>query len=567
MLQHLYIRNFALIEELSVSFDKGLTIVTGQTGAGKSVLIGALNQVLGARASTDMIRSGTEKAVIEATLSVRNRTELDTLLEETGIEPGPEIILRREINLRGSSRCFINDTPCPLQILRQTGDRLIDLHGQHEHQLLLRQETHISMLDAFAGLTPEVEHYRALLEKFRDQKKKMIQLRQEAGEMQKQKDMLQYQLNELDSLGLRHGEDEELEEEINILENAETLFESCSSLKALLYDNETSAFVQLSEALHTLQNIATIDKTLETSMEDLQGATSIVEELSRTFRNYTQQLEFNPSRLDDLRQRQHQLQKITKKYARPLPDLILYRDAITARLDDQASYDENISLLEGKLEALAGELSGIAEKLHDKRKTASLELSRTITGELSKLGIPYSVLPVNISLAESPDGELTVHATKCRALCDGADIVEFMISTNPGEAPRPLQKTASGGEISRIMLAIKTALASSTSLPILIFDEIDTGISGTVAEAVGKSLKALAGLHQIIAITHLPQIAAMADNHLFVEKKVSSSRTRSMVRSLDRKEHVHAVAQLIGGNQPSDATMKVAAQMVDSAGT
>ncbi|MEC9487837.1 MAG: DNA repair protein RecN [Prosthecochloris sp.] len=564
MLSHLYIRNFALIEELSIPFDDGLTIITGETGAGKSILIGALGQVLGARGKSDLVRSGSEKAVIEATLTSPRRPQLDALLNEAGIEHGDEIILRREISLKGSSRCFINDSPCTLQVLRKAGDILIDLHGQHEHQLLLHQETHASMLDAFAGLQPDVADYKALLARYRKCQRTIQDLRSEQHQLREQQQLLQFQLDELDALDLDIGEEEELESETRLLENAETLFESSSSLCRELYDKEDSAFVQLSEALHQLERLAGIDRQLTDRLEELQQATSLVEELSRTFRSYRETIDFNPSKLDDLRQRQLQLQKIKKKYGRPIDELIAYRDEIAGQLAGSRLSETQIEELETEQKDLQKKLSAAAGSLRKARKEASGRLSGIIVSELQKLGIPHPEFIITITPEPGPDGELNIDGTPCKALPDGADTIEFQITTNPGEPPRPLVKTASGGEISRIMLALKTALAATADLPILVFDEIDTGISGSVAEAVGRSLKQLSALHQIISITHLPQIAAMADTHLVVEKQLERERTRSSVLRLGPDEHVAAVARLISGNRPSDASLDVAAQLIET---
>jgi len=565
MLTHLYIRDFALIEELSLAFSSGLTIITGETGAGKSILMGALNQVLGVRASTDLVRSGSKKAVIEATLTGYDRTRTDQLLEDAGIDSGEEIILRREIQLKGQSRCFINDTPCTVQVLRQIGDQLIDLHGQHEHQLLLHQETHGVMLDQYASIESLTTQYSIVYQQLQEERKKLLELTMRAEMLEKQKGMLEYQHQELMSLNLKIDEEAGLEEEILLLENAETLTEQCDTINDELYDNERSAFVLISEAVHHLEKLARIDTTFIARVEELQNARSLVEELSRTLRSYGGGIEYNQEQLENLRERQLKLQKIKKKYGKSIEELLLFQDELSQELSLQEDLDDRLKAVETTIASLKTTLSAIAIEIHDARQKASFELQEIISGELAGLGIPHSEFRVHLSAEASPDGDISANGECYRAFHTGYDIIEFLISTNPGEEPKPLGKVASGGEISRIMLALKRALATNARLPILVFDEIDTGISGAVAEAVGKSLKMLSRLHQIISITHLPQIAAMADTHLFVEKNVHENRTHTTVRQLDAEEHLKAVAQLFGGHHPSDASLKVAAQLLGAA--
>ncbi len=565
MLRQLYIRNFALIEELSIPFSPGLTIITGETGAGKSILMGALNQVLGVRASTDLVRSGSNKAVIEAILTGHDRKRTDPLLEEAGIDAAEDIILRREIQLKGQSRCFINDSPCTVQVLRQIGDQLIDLHGQHEHQLLLHQDTHGIMLDDYASLGALTTRYGTVYHQLREQRKKLLDLTTRAELLEKQKGMLEYQYRELESLGLQTDEEANLEEEILLLENAETITEHCSEITDELYDSERSAFVLISEAVHHLEKLSRIDKSCVARLEELENAKTLVEELSRTLRSYGDGIEFNQERLEHLRDRQLKLQKVKKKYGKSIEELLLFQQELAKDLSLQDDLDENIDAIGKTIASLQANLSAIAAEMHDIRAEAALELEKNMTAELALLGIPHSEFRVHLSAEASPEGDITANGNQYKALHNGYDIIEFLISTNPGEQPKSLGKVASGGEISRIMLALKRVLATNARLPILVFDEIDTGISGAVAEAVGRSLKQLSRLHQIIAITHLPQIAAMADTHLFVEKSVHEQRTVTTVRQLDADEQLRAVAQLFGGHHLSEASLNVAAQLMDGA--
>jgi DNA repair protein RecN (Recombination protein N) len=564
MLFSLYIRNFALIRELSVEFGPGLTIITGETGAGKSILIGALNLVLGERANSEMVRSGTSKAVIEAVLKNAGTEKINALLKTATIDPTPELIIRRELSSGGQSRCFINDTPCTTALLKQVGELLIDLHGQHEHQLLLRPETHETILDEYGAALPEVTVYRASRSLFQDLEQQLVRLKKNTAEIRDKKEMLDFQLNELNALDLKTGEEDSTETEITLLENAETLFSLSTALSDLLYNSEHSAYSSISTALHTLEKLASIDKRFAIHLEETRTAKSIVDELSRFSRSYASDIDFNPVRLDSLRERQLLLQRIGKKYGRSLPELIVLRDELDARIALENNLEEEIARIEHKITTQKAELSLNAERLSCKRQEAAHRLESAIQEHLAGLGIPNATFIVNLIHEERNDGEISIEEKTYAALPNGYDRIEFLISTNPGEKPRPLVKVASGGEISRVMLAIKSALAASAKLPILIFDEIDTGISGRIAEAVGKSLKALSRRHQIIAITHLPQIAAMADLHLSVEKSVHDDRTVTEVSVLDHESRLKAIAQLISGKNISPSSLSLAAELVAS---
>ena len=565
MLTSLYIKNFALIEELSIEFSKGLTIITGETGAGKSILIGALNLVLGSRASTDLIRSGCSKAVIEAILIPETPQRLATILEEAGLGIEEELILRREISAKGQSRCFINDSPCTLQVLKKAGDILIDLHGQHEHQLLLHPETHVSLLDESGQLTPLVESYRTTFENLKRKRRELEKLTADSNRLREKRDLLEYQLQELASLNLKQGEDVDIEEKITLHEHAETRFSLCSSLNELLYDNDRSAFVQLAEAVQQLSRLAGIDKSFSSYLEDAESAKTLVEELSRTVRHYSEDIEFNQEHLEILRERHMLLQRTGKKYGKSIEELIDFQEEIAAELSMENNLSERTEHIGSEIDSLRKELSNRAARLSAERHKTAAELEAAITRELESLGIPHCIFKVMITKDSSDDGDIIHNGNRYSALENGYDRIEFLISTNVGELPKPLAKIASGGEISRVMLAMKSVLAENTRLPILIFDEIDTGISGAVADAVGRSLRGLSRTHQIILITHLPQIAAMADRHLSVEKTVEGNRTISKVRKLDDEDHIAAVANLISGRQRSDSSLRAAAELVEHA--
>ncbi len=565
MLCSLYIKNFALIQELTVDFDPGLTIITGETGAGKSILVGALNLVLGERASADLVRSGTAKAVIEAVLKEVHSEKIENLLSASNIETAQELILRRELSSSGQSRCFINDTPCTASLLKQAGEELIDLHGQHEHQLLLHPDTHETLLDDFARSATEVIAYKSIRSALQALQQQLSRLKKDAATIRDKKEMLDFQLNELNSVDLKHGEEESIETEITLLENAETLFTLSTALNEQLYDGDHSIYSAITSALHTLEKLGAIDKCFDMHIEETRTATSIIDELSRFTRSYISGIDFNPERLDTLRERQLQIQRLSKKYGRTHAELIELKNELEAKSALEENLEEELSRIELAITLRKTELSIQAATLSRKRQEAASRLEISIQEQLAELGIPHATFIVSITHEEHQKGEISIEGTTFTAFPGGYDKIEFLISTNPGEKPKPLIKVASGGEISRVMLAMKSALAESAKLPILIFDEIDTGISGRVAEAVGKSLRKLSRLHQIIAITHLPQIAAMADLHLGVKKTVQQERTVTEVTPLDHESRLQAIASLISGQQISASSLTLAAELIQGA--
>ena len=515
--------------------------------------------------SSDLVRSGSTKAVIEAVLKEVHSEKLDNLLKAAEIETTAELILRRELSSSGQSRCFINDTPCTAALLKQVGEILIDLHGQHEHQLLLHADTHETMLDDFAQTASEVSSYKAARSVLHELHKQLVVLKKEAAEIHDKKEILDFQLNELNALDLKSGEDESIETEITLLENAETLFSLSSSLNELLYDGEHSVYSSVAAALHTVEKLAGIDKRFDIHIEETRTAKSIIDELARFTRSYTSVIDFNPVRLDSLRERQLKLQRICKKYGLTISGLIELQNELDTKIALEGNLEEEVTDLQQQITVQRAELSILAGKLSLKRQDASKQLERDIQEQLAELGIANATFIVSITQEENGDGEITIEGNQFSAFSSGYDRIEFLISTNPGEKPRPLIKVASGGEISRIMLAMKSALAKSTKLPILIFDEIDTGISGRIAEAVGKSLKKLSRLHQIIAITHLPQIAAMAELHLQVQKSLQDQRSVTEVTTLDYESRLQAIAGLISGKDISPSSINLAAELVAAA--
>ena len=564
MLKSLYVRDFALIDELSVSFAPGLTIITGETGAGKSILMGALNMVLGERASAEVVRGGASKAVIEAVFGGEHYESIGAMLDEEEIERTEEIILRRDISASGQSRCFINDTPCTVALLKRVGQQLVDLHGQHDHQLLLHAETHAGMLDGFGLLHAETAQYRNTLEEYRKLRRELHSLTERADDLREKRDFIDYQYRELDAAALVAGEERAIDEEINLLENAETLYSLGTELGENLYESESSAYSTLASSVHLLEKLAAIDPRFEPYLEELRGATSTVEELNRFVGRYTGGIEFNRDRLEELRERQLLLQRLGKKHGKSIDELIALRDQLSEELSLEENVAGELAAIEADIQKARTALSASAGTLSEHRREAAKRLEQEIMAGLATLGIPRSAFEVRFTREAAPDGDIEIDGTRYKAFDNGCDRVEFMISTNLGESPKPLAKVASGGEISRVMLAMKSALARSAELPILVFDEIDTGISGKVAQSVGFSLKRLSRMHQIMAITHLPQIAAMGDLHLAVMKRIEGERTFTGVTPLDDARRVEEVARLFSGETISESSRKLAEELIEA---
>ena len=564
MLRSLYIRDYALIEELTIDFDNGLNIITGETGAGKSILIGALKLILGERASSDSIRTGTRKAIIEGIFDNSGSPSVQKLLQEHDFDITSEIILRREITA-SQSRAFINDSPANLQVVKEIASHLIDLHGQHEHQLLLRTETHIELLDSFGGLDAQIGAYKKqynVVSRLVRERNTLIAREQE---LRQQKELFEFQVREIDEVHPEEDEETALEAERTILENAERLYEATSSLHQILYEQDGAVSDQLARVCNELQDLARIDKELEGQAQEASSAHIIVTELAKFLQDYTAHIEFNPERLEHIRSRLGDLENLKRKYGGSVSAVIAYRQEIGAKYDVAKNFEAAIETINASIREEQASLSVLAHELSTGRHEVAERIETALVSELGKLGMADSRFEARITHRSSSSGWISGKKEgpeQVEAFPNGIDLVEFFISTNPGESIKPLAAVASGGEISRIMLALKTTLAKSERLPILVFDEIDTGISGPIARKVGENMRSLAQYHQIIAITHLPQIASLGNIHLRVSKSVSEGRTRTQVRRLSTDEHAAQVASLISGSEVTEAALESARELI-----
>jgi DNA repair protein RecN (Recombination protein N) len=565
MLKTIFIKNYALIEELSVEFERGLNIITGETGAGKSIIIDALSLILGERADTDAVRKGADKAIVEGVFDVDGNNKLKDLLGQQEIEFSDRLILRREVSAKGQSRSFINDSPVITAILKEVGDMLVDLHGQHEHQSLLRTETHIDLLDDYGRLEGLVNEFGQAYSKAHQTLNELKELKAKEQQLMERRALYEFQIKEIDAVNPHAGEEDELESELRILENAEKLFSSTERLYQMLYEGDNAVHGHIILARNELENLAAIDKAFEEPKNEANSAAAIVDELAKFIQQYNSKIEFNPNRLEEIRNRLGNITLLKKKYGGSLDSVIANWEKIMREFELANNFQAEIVSLQKRLDAERIAASKIAQRLSTKRHGIAKKVNKSIVQELIELGIPNGVFETTISTspAQSKDGAIIKFGKDwLEATPKGMDIVEFFISTNIGEDPKPLVKVASGGEISRIMLALKMILAKSDRLPLLIFDEIDVGVSGRIAQAVGQSLKKLSQFHQVIAITHLPQIAGLADIHFVVEKIEDKHRATTRMRKLGIEERVEEVAKLMSGEEITESGLESARELM-----
>jgi len=561
MLKTLYIKDYALLEQISIEFEKGLNIITGETGAGKSILIDAMSLLLGERASNEVIRKGAEKAIVEGIFSAENNERIDTLLEQNEIEKSNELIVRRELSVKGSNRCFLNDTPVALNVIKEVGNLLVDLHGQHEHQSLLRTETHIEFLDDFGSLEQPLADYKKEYDQLHLLQKNLNELRAKENLLKEKKDLYEFQRKEIEAISPLENEDESISSELHILENSEQLLELTNDISQQLYDSEKSIYDSLINVQQKINTLAKIDKTFAETSGELQSVVAVINDITNVVRKYNAQIELEPQKLEELRSRFQSINLLKKKYGGTLQALLDHYKKILNEIKLAESFEDEIKKMEQAIHQQKETLAKLASELSQRRNELGKKISKEVKEALKVLGIPQSIFEVKISQT-TVEQNLQNDGTPFRFNSRGYDEVEFFISTNLGEDAKPLSKVASGGEISRIMLALKTILARNDKLPLLIFDEIDTGISGRISQKVGQALKNLAAFHQIISITHQPQIAALADIHFAVEKKIVEDRVVSSIKKLKNEERIREVAKLLSGEVVTETSLQTAKELM-----
>lgn len=568
MLRSLLIQDFALIERTEIHFESGLNIITGETGAGKSILMGALNMVLGERANTHVIRNGKSKAVAEATFVLQDALsqQLLKLLEDEDVEQnGNEWLLRREIKENGS-RAFINDSPIAISTLKKVGDLLVDLHGQHDHQLLLKPENHRLVVDQIPEVSQELAAYQKVYSDWLNVKNELKSLKLKQQKLDEKVQLFEFQWKELDSARLYIEEEEELLAELKKLDNAEDLSQNTDKALAIITSDE-QGLLQMSQKLgQLLADLQDIDDSFEPYIQEIRTAKISIQETASFLASYQDKIVFDPSRLEQLRQRIRQLRALEKKYSKTIEELIDYRDEIKAELAEADGFEEAIKKAENLLNNLAIELGKKAESLHLKREKTQASLCKVVVEKLHNMGIANPVIEMKVVFNEATESK-GVPVKDGFVLCDefGADTMWFEVSMNKGERLRPLAEIASGGEISRVMLAFKDAMTAHSNLPVMVFDEIDAGISGRISEKVGRVMRGISAKVQILAITHLAQIASQADYHFVVHKEEMAGRIESKIQRLTEQQHIEEIASLISGEQITAANIASARELVEKA--
>lgn len=563
MLKSLEIQNYALLDQVSVKFQNGLIVFTGETGAGKSIFIDALGAILGEKVDESIVRSGTEKAVVEAVFSTEESEEIQQLLKELDLwDSAGDLILRREIFQSGRTRAFANDTPINQPILAQLGDLLVDLHGQHEHQSLLKVTEHAKLLDQYGGVVNYVQEIGVIYQEINQIRKKLASLRNKESEVNEKKQLYEFQIEEINQISPQPGEEEVLLREEKLLQNSEKLFQLTTSAYKSLYEDENAISDALAKVVTQLEEIKEIDGRLANLPSECESARILVEEIGKSLQNYISSFEFNPDRLEGIRTRLGQLSGLKKKFRGTIEEVIRYRDQIQAELQTMSSLDSEIEALEMAFEEQRELISQKSLTLSSKRMEVAQKLKHFIESNFKDLGMQDARLDIHLSRESDNDGLVRENGQCFKTMKTGIDEIEFFLAANPGAPPRPMVKVASGGEISRVMLALKLAQADADRLPVMIFDEIDSGVSGRIAQAVGRNLKRLSKAHQIICITHLPQIASVGDYHFFVEKISDGQQTRTIIRQLSNEERTVAVARLLGGETISETHLESARQLI-----
>lgn len=568
MLLKLHIKNFALIDDVELDFKDGLNIMTGETGAGKSIILGAINIIIGERSSSDLIRAGQPSLNVEAVFSLEG-SEVTAILNELGIDTDDEIIIiEREITNQGRNICRVNGKLVPVSVLRRLGKHLIDIHGQHQHQSLLDSEMHLELLDSFGSekMLQIKKQVSSLYTEYKSLETEIQKIQARISEHVRMKEQLLYEVEEIEKANILLEEDHRLEEEKQYLENAEKIYQALEIGYGLLYkgDENPSIIDNLNRVITVLDDITTCFKSIQSIVTSLKNILYELEDHASELRKYRDNVEFDPGRLNEINSRLQLLDRLKSKYNMSLEEILKYKETAAARLIETEDLELKLKDLKKKISIKKQQFIEYALQLHDLREKTARLLEQEISEELFELGMKSVKFTVNISYEQDNSG-IDINGEKIKCSKKGLDKVEFLISTNTGEPLKPLEKIVSGGETSRIMLAMKNILAKVDSIPCMIFDEIDAGIGGRTAQIVGEKLSRVAMNHQVICVTHSPQIASMGDVHYLIRKQINNGRTFTTVLELNDEERIKELSRMLGGAEITENTQIHAKEMLNMA--
>lgn len=557
MLHELHIHNFAIIEDISLEFDQGMTVLTGETGAGKSIIIDAVGLLAGGRGSSNYVRHGTKKCVLEGHFQTPQNQKLVELFEKSALEFDPEIlIIQREIYQNGRSVCRVNGSIITIGLLKEIGTYLIDIHGQNEHQELMQSDNHIYLLDYFGGEAIEKlrESYQIDYNEYRATRKRFRDWQDKEQEIAQKLDILRFQTDEIAQANLQPDEEEALEEEERRLANFQSIMEALSTSYQLLQDNEPSGLELVGKSMDEMETIAEVDHEFQDISSELTGAFFQLQEVASSIYNQLDKQEYDEERLNEIASRLNLIQQLKRKYGSSIAEILIFYEDSMKELSEIENRSESKEELEDKLRRLEKRLVEKGRGISEIRRKIALALEEAIHEELQALYMEKVEFVVKFS---DEIENLTIKTANSQ----GLDQVEFFISTNPGEPLKPLTKIASGGELSRIMLAMKTIFAQSQGITSIIFDEIDTGVSGRVAQAIAEKIHAISVYSQVLCITHLPQVAAAADNHLYVKKAQLETRTTTEAVILEEAERVEEIARMLSGSEMTSGALQAAREL------
>jgi len=561
MLVHLVITDFAIIKHLDLYLKEGLNILSGETGAGKSIIINAINLIWGGRSSADLIRTGCTEAVVEGLFALPETPGLVDVLEEAGISFDGEVLIKRTISREGRNRVFINGSLATLQTLSRLGPRLISISGQYAHQLLLRPENHLYLLDDFSGLEDERARLGTLFERYQALKGNITSLETEIRSQKEREELSRFQIQEIEMAGPVLGEDDLLEEERRRLQHAEELLEIASTGYQTLYEDQDSALSSVALCIKALEKGSRLAPELEAVKASLAGIEAQIEDISFTLRDFRESVRIDPQRLNQVVERLELLKKLKRKYGAAIEDILRFKEALSSKMFDLEGKIRELGRLNHELEEMESELLKKAGNLSRKRRNGAEDFRRAVETELRQLHMKDTQFSIAFKDLLDEDGILA-QARVEDMRPEGVDRIEFMISPNPGEELRSLSRIASGGELSRILLAMRTILSRSASVESIVFDEVDAGISGATAEVVGEKIASLALYHQIVCITHLPQIASQGATHFVVRKQVTNGRTEAAISELDPEARTQEIARLLGGRSITSRALAHAREML-----